>query len=462
MRFKEPPIGRILRVGLLAVVHQAAAQVNFAPATNYFVVSNATSVAAVDVNGDGKVDLICASETGIVTVLTNNGSGGFGSNATYNVGMNFSMVAVDVNGDGKVDLVGANIFGGKIPVLTNNGSGGFALASAPVVGSLPQCVVTADVNGDGKPDLIVAFGGNGPPPAVLTNAGNGIFVGGFSLPPPPPASDSWLVAAADVNRDGKVDVIDLNSPSSGGYSYLRVLTNGGAGTFALCSSNVVASGWPGSLTAVDVRGDGKVDMIVSDNSSGGGKTLELLTNNGAGIFHSNATYTIGQAPDQVIAADVNGDGRLDLISANGFNGSLTVLTNNRNGGFGSNATINIGPFTSLIFAVWVAAADVNGDGKLDLAGAYGGTNRVSVLINNASFPPPTSTPALKINPSGNGVLVSWPSASAGWSLQQNPDLTAADWSPSGYSGYDIADDGTNKSLIVAPAIGNLFFRLLHP
>ena len=460
----KPPPCRIITAGLLVVLHQAAAQVNFAPATNYFVGNTPVSIAAADVNGDGKVDLISASQAGMVTVLTNNGSAVFGSNATYNVGMNFSLVAVDVNGDGKVDLVGANIDGGKVPVLTNNGSGGFALASATVVGSFPQCVVTADVNGDGKLDLIAAKGGNGPPPTVLTNAGNGIFVAGFTLSPPPPSSDSWLVAAADVNGDGKIDVIDVDSPSSGAFSYLRVLTNGGAGTFVLCSSNVVATDWPGSLTAVDVKGHGKVDMVVSANASGGGKTLELLTNNGAGIFHSNATYSIGQGPDQVVAADLNGDGKLDLISANGFNGTLTILTNNGNGGFGSNTTFVIGPlpFTSRISAIWVAAADVNGDGKLDLASVYGITNTVSVLINDSAFPTPTSTPALNINPSGNGMLVSWPSDSAGWSLQQNPDLTTANWSPSGYSGYGIADDGTNKSLIITPPIGNLFFRLLHP
>jgi hypothetical protein len=60
------------------------------------------------------------------------------------------------------------------------------------------------------------------------------------------------------------------------------------------------------------------------------------------------------------------------------------------------------------------------------------------------------------------MLVSWPTASAGWSLQQNPDLTLANWLPSGYSGYTISDDGTNKSLIIPSQPGNLFFRLLHP
>ena len=60
------------------------------------------------------------------------------------------------------------------------------------------------------------------------------------------------------------------------------------------------------------------------------------------------------------------------------------------------------------------------------------------------------------------MLVSWPAASPGWSLQQNPDLTTTNWSPSGYNGFPIADDGTNKSLIVTSAKENASFRLLHP
>jgi hypothetical protein len=108
------------------------------------------------------------------------------------------------------------------------------------------------------------------------------------------------------------------------------------------------------------------------------------------------------------------------------------------------------------------SADVNNDGKLDLICANQSSNTLSVLINTSIFPPPTSTPSLNIIPSGNEMLVLWPSASAGWSLQQNPDLNTTDWSPSGYDGYGISDDGTNKSLIITSSTGNLFFRLLHP
>jgi hypothetical protein len=187
--------------------------------------------------------------------------------------------------------------------------------------------------------------------------------------------------------------------------------------------------------------------------------IGLLT----GLHRITAQVSFAPAVDYIVshtanltAADVNGDGKIDLICAKNGVSTLTVLTNNGSGGFVLAATPNVGNNPNA-----VVAADVNGDGKLDLISANG-DNTISVLINTSTFPPPTSTPSLNIKHSGNGMLVSWPSASAGWSLQQNPDLTTSHWGPSGYSGYTISDDSTNKSLVIPSQPGNLFFRLLHP
>src|SRR5205823_982351 len=107
---------------------EASAQTSFALPINYPVGANPQSVTAADVNGDGKLDLICANwSDGTLSVLTNNGSGGFASsNATYTVGSYpTSVVAADVNGDRTVDLISANSGDNTLSVLTNNGSGGF-------------------------------------------------------------------------------------------------------------------------------------------------------------------------------------------------------------------------------------------------------------------------------------------------------------------------------------------------
>lgn len=373
---------------------------------------------AADVNGDGHLDLISINAgNNTVTVLTNNGSGGFGSNNTFSVvASSGDVAAADLNGNGLLDLASPSyVSAGILTVFTNNGRGIFGSNATLNVGTYPVCVCAADVNGDGYVDLITASykGGNGNSLTVMTNNGSGVF--GFHARIPVGNAPSWIVAA-------------------------------------------------------DVNGDGQVDLITANNEA---NTLTVLTNNGQGFFGLNATLTVAGIPNWVAAADLNGDGKLDLISANGgtygnapgTGNSLTILTNNGSGVFGSNTTINVG-----IRAINVVAADLNGDGKPDLVVANYYDNTVTVLMNASIFPPPTNVPKLAINRQGNNMRVSWPSASPGWSLQEQLKLTNPNWLPSGFDGfptanvgsiYPMADDGTNKSLIF-PADLNLFFRLLHP
>jgi hypothetical protein len=405
------------------------------------------------------VDLICANYVGnSLTVLTNNGSGTFGSNATYTVGSEpISVVAADVNADGKVDLICANYNDSTLTVLTNDGHGGFVLSSTIHIGSYPASVVAADVNADEKSDLVTAnSGGNNL--TVLTNDGSGNFAIASS---PDVGRGPFCVAAADVNGDGKVDLISANLADT----TLTVLTNDGSGGFVFSGTYAVVAGsfnsgatTPGWVTAADINGEGQVDLISANGDFvGSGTTLTVLTNDWSGGFISNATYTVGTGPFCVVAADVNGDGKVDLISAGTQSSTLTVLTNNGIGGFVSAISPGVGNGSYS-----VVAGDVNGNGKLDLICANFNNSTLTVLTNTSIFPPPSSTPPLNINFQSNGLQVSWPSPSAGWSLQQNRDLATTNWGPSGYSGCVITDDRTNKCLTMPHPPGNLFFRLLHP
>ena len=230
--------------------------------------SQPRSVAAADVNRDGKLALICAN-TGdtTLTLLTNNGYGVFGSNATLNVGYApIGLVAADVNGDGYPDVISGNFSADTLTVLTNNGHGVFGSNATLTVGNSPVSVCAADVNGDGKVDLISA------------------------------------------NSDDDT---------------LTVLTNNGYGVFGANATLNVGSG-PVSVTAVDVNGDGKLDLICANFYD---STLTVLTNNGYGVFVLSGTYNVGGAPDFVIAADVNGDGHLDLIVPDTLNDTLAVVLN---------------------------------------------------------------------------------------------------------------------------------------
>src|ERR1039458_2413099 len=154
----------------------------------------------------------------------------------------------------------------------------------------------------------------------------------FNLSSSPGAgNDPNSAATADANGDGKMDLISANYYGSS----LSVLTNNGSGGFVLSGTYTVGNG-PIQVVTSDVNGDGKVDLICA-NSVGTDSTLSVLTNNGSGGFVLSGSYSVGTGPHSVVAVDVNGDGKVDLITTNwGSNGegnTLTVLTNNGSGGF---------------------------------------------------------------------------------------------------------------------------------
>jgi FG-GAP-like repeat len=449
----------IVMLALFAGLHQAAAQASFTLASTLNVASGPASVVAADVNGDGKLDLVTANAGGnSISIYTNNGNGIFVSNATYSVGMSpYFVLAADVNNDGNVDLISANNYDNTLSVLTNNGTGGFATSGTYPVGAQPIDVIAVDVNDDGYVDLVSA-NRNTNTLTVLTNNGSGGFATACS---PSVGTEPVSVTAADVNRDGKLDLICANLEDR----TVTMLTNSGGGIFVSNVSYFVgANSIADSVIAADLNGDGKPDLAIAID--GITKAVLVMTNNGSGGFVLASSPPVGDGAMSLIAADVNGDGKLDLMCANenGENpleghptNTVSVLTNNNNGVFIPTAMLPVGglPYQ-------VIAADINGDGKLDLICANVGSNSLSIYTNSSIFPPPTSTPPVIVKPSSHGLVVSWPSASAGWSLQQSPDLTTH-WGPSGYSGYTISDDGTNKSLYIStqPEV-SAFFRMMHP
>ena len=455
-------ITQVLSLILLASLQNISAGLSFLSTTNS--VGHAPSfVTAADVNGDGRLDLICANyNDDTLTVLTNNSGGVFGSNATVAVGKRPGcVIAADIRGSGKVDLICANYEygGGKtLTILTNNGSGIFGSNTTLTAGIGPYWVIAADLKGIGKLDLVTAnagTNGNGTTLTIFTNNGSGILSSNVALTVGS-APDS--VAAADVNGDGKLDLICANDLGNS----LTVLTNKGNGTFLLKTTIAVGVG-PGSVIAADVNGDGKADLISANLSA---STLTVVTNTGNGGFVISATLSlptlssIPALPTGVAAIDLNGDGKVDLVSANshnGFLGSLSVFTNNSSYRFGSNATVIVGAFPNC-----VAVADVNADGKPDLISANQDANSLTVLKNTNVFPASVSTPTLSIKLQNNFILSSWPSVSPGWSLQENLDLTKTNWLPSGYAGFPIYDDGTNKSFSLRLPSGSRYFRVLHP
>lgn len=431
-------------------------QVGFT-AYRYAVSTETYSFVAVDANNDHKPDLITPNPANnTLTVLTNNGSGIFGSNATLHLGAGpLFLATADINGDHQQDLICANA--NALTIFTNNARGGFGSNDTFIVGTSPTSVAPVDINGDGKVGLAVTISGE---LVLFANNGSGVFSSNATLEV---GNAPAFVVAADVNGDGKPDLICanalINKPSDP-HGALLVLLNNGSGGFVSNATYEVGSG-PRSVVAVDVNGDRKLDLICANETS---DTVSVLTNNGSGGFGSNATYAVGHTPISVVAADINGDGWPDLITAN-FSANydvstLTMLTNNGGGIFGLYATITVDtqPIQNST-PTYIVAADVNDDGKPDLIiTSLIGT--LTVLINTIEFPTPPMSLKLDTTFSGpNGLFLSWSSSVTNIVVQTNADLTSPNW---GTASYPISTtNGTNQSVTITSARGNLFFRLKH-
>jgi hypothetical protein len=219
-------------------------------------------------------------------------------------------------------------------------------------GSFPISVVVADVNGDGKPDLVVAntWSNN---VDVLLGDGDGTFQPAVSYGMGGAGSCFAFVAVGDLNGDGKADIVVACGAG------VSVLLGNGDGTF---QAAVTYSPGGGSVAIGDVNGDGIPDLVVPG---------AVLLGNGDGTFQTPISN--GSGGEQVVIADVNGDGKPDLVVAvecgpqgcsQPYNGGVVnVLLGNGDGTFQAPVSYNPGG----LFTVSVAVADVNGDGKPDLA-----------------------------------------------------------------------------------------------
>jgi Bacterial Ig-like domain (group 3)/FG-GAP-like repeat len=208
------------------------------------------------------------------------------------------------------------------------------------------------------------------------------------------------MAVADVNGDGKTDLILGFAPDQ-----VSVFRGNGDGTFQPGENyGSGADGYPDTVTVADVNGDGKPDLLVGNQNS---KNIGVLLGNGDGTFGPVATYGSGPSaePWSIAVADVNGDGKPDLLVAdyNNSSGELGVLLGNGDGTFQNVVIYDAGPFDSLS----VAVADLNGDGKPDAVVADWcncGSGWVAVLLSGNAT---TTALVSSLNPSIFGQTVTF-------------------------------------------------------
>ncbi|WP_400194333.1 FG-GAP-like repeat-containing protein [Hymenobacter sp. B81] len=356
-----------------------------------------------DFNEDGNIDLVTAcyegglAGQGALSLALGNGNGTFQTPQTLvlNVGPPVAgprgpsgVTAADVNNDGKLDLVFTCASIDEVAVALGNGNGTFQAFASQPAGLNPVGVVAADLNADGNLDLLVgsAFGNW---VEVLLGTGTGTFQPGTRV-----AVDDnpYTLAVADVNHDGYLDFACASWTMTTGQLSGNLALGNGNGTFqASTRLSLAPSSW--TLALADVTGDGNVDVLGISNATGG-SNLQVLRGNGNGTFQTAVDYPLGTtAIDGVTAADVDGDGDLDVLAAGGgATGTVSTLRNNGNGTFLAPRLTTVGAFP-----VQVVATDFDNDGDLDFATSNGRVsptagNTLSVRLNTAAVALTSFTP----------------------------------------------------------------------
>ncbi len=343
----------------------------FAAAVSYASGVRPVAVAAADLNGDGIVDVVVANATGnSLSVLLGNGDGTVAAMVNYAVGSTPEAIAIaDINGDGKPDLLVTNSDDSSVSVLIGNGNGTFVGAVNYVVESSPYGLAVGDINEDGFPDLVTANSGANTI-SVLLGSGTGTFGSAVSYSV---GTSPRAVAIGDFNGDARPDIAVANS----GSNTVSLLVGAGDGTFAAAVSSPVG-GTPVAIAIGDIDGDGNADIVTANNST---NDETVLLGNGNGTFRSALTAGAGVGPSSIAIGDVNADGKADLLVANGGGNGIAVLLGNGDGTF-RGRTDALGVTPSGPDQVWVTIADLNGDGRPDMVAAISASNSVSVRLGN--------------------------------------------------------------------------------
>jgi hypothetical protein len=362
---------------------------SFSKAGDYSVGSYPVNVTICDLNDDGKADIITANANGnSISVLKNISAPG---NLSFLQKVDFSSgpdtrktVTGDLDGDGKPDVVAINANAGNASTMSvflntsNSSTISFAAKTDYSTGNGTQGLAIADMNGDGKPDIITSSGNSGFFSIFL----NASTPGSFKLAPRQDFTNfnhTDDVVVADIDGDKLPDIIVAESSGNSvsvyrNTSYGGNLQLGGRAAFAVAGSPYV-------IKVADMNGDGKLDLILTCYSS----TLMLKNTSSPGLIGLQQAYDFTLTTRDVSISDLNGDGKPDICFGSRSTGNISLVENK----YVSSGTPVFGSgiyFFPGTFDTFVATGDLDGDGKPELAAANTMQNTVTLYSNKVDVP----------------------------------------------------------------------------
>lgn len=332
---------------------QRSALIDFTPATSQAAGGGPATVLALDVNKDGKLDLVNSNNKGYIQVHLGNGDGTFMAAVSVNAsGTLLDMVAVDLNKDNNLDLVATVATTGMVDVFDGNGQGFAAPRSFSTTGTFPYGLTTADVNNDGNPDILAAHLSSGNVGVLLGNGTGGLTAAAAVSV----GTNPVFVSVGDLNGDKKLDFVTGSTTTNN----VSLVLGNGDGTFGTATPFAAGSSSLRPLLA-EVTGDTFLDLIVSRI---GARDTAVFAGKGDGTFDTAplGQTAVGAGQVNILLIDLDADGKRDLILNNTTASTFNVSRALGNGLFAEPQTF---PAGSMPFGA--ASGDFNGDGLTDLA-----------------------------------------------------------------------------------------------
>jgi hypothetical protein len=343
------------------------------------------SVAMGDLNADGRLDLAVANYNNSISIFLQQADGSYSRTDRNVVASPRSIAIGDLNSDGKLDLAIGNLDSSNVVVaiLLQQADGSYTQTDVAVAG-VARGISIGDLNGDSKLDLAVVTSADAV--SILRQ----LTGGSFSRTDVAVGTTPTSVAMGDLNNDGRLDLAVTNK----GSNSLSVLLQQTGGNFSRTDISVDSDAV--SVVMGDLNNDGKLDLAAVDNTNYSFYVL-LQQPDGSYSISTDNLGIKGINPYTLAIGDLNGDGRLDLATANYGNSTAYVLLQEPNGSF-SSLRYSLGT-GAIPYAV--AIGDLNNDGRLDLATANYGNYNVSVILSTATQLEPS---AIALAPSGTQYL----------------------------------------------------------
>lgn len=352
-------------------------------------------VNAGDLNNDGWPDLVAAHYDGRagdgVEVVLSNGNGGFQAAVRYPAGQTtVAALLADVDSDGDLDLLSIDNYSLEATVDFNPGNGRFPLPRLYPVEPLSTFIDAGDIDGDVDLDIVTSSGGGvvGTPVSILRNNGDGTFSAHFTVPL---TGGGACAKLRDLDGDGDLDILAMSPNTAPPYDFFTALNNGNGNFGSFRRWTVNGCGF-GDIDAVDLDNDGDLDVCISEDEAcqddpSSGRRIYICLNEGNAVFDSARIVQVSGNPFAITSGDYNHDGNMDIATAHfgtyGANYWIEVHLGDGQGGFFSHTVHQVGQGPQDI-----VSADLNADGNLDLAtgnaGAGGiGIETMSVLLGNS-------------------------------------------------------------------------------